>query len=327
MSPETFRHQTLWSIVLAGGDGRRMRPFIERWLGSPLPKQYCLFADGRSLFQRTLDRADRLTAPDRKVIVIGRTHEEPVRQQMDGRAGRLVVQPANRETAPGVFLPLTYLRACQPAATVVIHPSDHFVSPEGRFLDVLRHAALVTELLPDRLLLVAAEPDGPDTGYGWLHPGRPFGRYGGHRVWGVSGFEEKPDEARARACWDAGAWWNTMVVVAKAQTLWDLGWRCLPETMRRFERLLAAIGTEDESAVLESIYREMPAANFSVDVLQRVAHRLAAVELTGVTWSDWGTPDRLVRSLRRLGIRTPFHAEQGQAARSPATEAQVRCAR
>jgi mannose-1-phosphate guanylyltransferase len=29
-----------WSIILAGGEGERMRPFIEQWLGYPKPKQW-----------------------------------------------------------------------------------------------------------------------------------------------------------------------------------------------------------------------------------------------------------------------------------------------
>ncbi len=46
----------LWSIILAGGEGERMRPFIRRWLGHHKPKQYCTFVGSRSLFQHTVDR-------------------------------------------------------------------------------------------------------------------------------------------------------------------------------------------------------------------------------------------------------------------------------
>jgi hypothetical protein len=33
---------------------------------------------------------------------------------------------------------------------------------------------------------------------------------------------------------------------------------------------------------------------------------LILTTLTGVTWCDWGTPRRVVRSLERLGIRPPW---------------------
>ena len=53
----------LWSIILAGGEGNRTRPFIEQWLGRHKPKQYCTFVGNRSMLQHTFDRADRLVRP------------------------------------------------------------------------------------------------------------------------------------------------------------------------------------------------------------------------------------------------------------------------
>ena len=63
--------------------------------------------------------------------------------QLDGRrVGTVLFQPANRDTGAGVFLPLTYVRARDPLATVIIYPSDHFVYPEERFLDTVRDAVI-----------------------------------------------------------------------------------------------------------------------------------------------------------------------------------------
>jgi mannose-1-phosphate guanylyltransferase len=47
----------------------------------------------------------------------------------------------------------------------------------------------------------------------------------------------------------------------------------------------------------------MPAKNFSTDLLQRVPEQLAVVELTGVLWSDWGKPERIAETLRRIDRR------------------------
>ena len=71
----------LWSIVLAGGEGERLKPFVQRWLGRHRPKQYCTFIGTRSMFQHTLDRADQITAPKNKVTVVGRTHQREARAQ------------------------------------------------------------------------------------------------------------------------------------------------------------------------------------------------------------------------------------------------------
>ncbi|HEX9725637.1 MAG TPA: sugar phosphate nucleotidyltransferase, partial [Vicinamibacteria bacterium] len=126
MNPLHRKPNSLWSILLAGGEGERTRPFIERWLGRHKPKQYCTFVGTRSLFQHTVDRADRLSQAERRLVVAADSHREDVLSQMEGRVpGRILFQPENRGTAPGVFLPLTYVLAEDPEATVVVYPSDH----------------------------------------------------------------------------------------------------------------------------------------------------------------------------------------------------------
>ncbi|HSF09658.1 MAG TPA: sugar phosphate nucleotidyltransferase, partial [Nitrospirales bacterium] len=67
---------SVWSIVLAGGEGERIRPSIQQWLGYPVPKQYCTFVGTRSMLQHTWDRADQIGLPRKKVTVVGRTHQQ-----------------------------------------------------------------------------------------------------------------------------------------------------------------------------------------------------------------------------------------------------------
>lgn len=71
--------------------------------------------------------------------------------------------------------------------------------------------------------------------------------------------------------------------------------------MTLFERLCVAWGTRDEAAILEDLYREMPQYNFSSHLLQPAPERVAVMELTDVLWSDWGRPERIAESIRRIG--------------------------
>lgn len=101
-----LRISHLWSIVLAGGEGVRLSPMIKQWLGEERPKQYCTFTGTRSMLQHTVDRADCLAIPEQRVTVIGAHHEWEANRQLRQRGGKLVRQPANRDTAAGVYLPL-----------------------------------------------------------------------------------------------------------------------------------------------------------------------------------------------------------------------------
>lgn len=307
MVQEMRKDKRLWSIILAGGNGERLRNFTERWMGHHVPKQYCTFVGTRSMLQHTLDRADRLTAPERKVTVIARAHQREAWLQLGERPpGTVILQPSNRETAAGIFLALTYVRARDPEATVVVFPSDHFVYPEDRFVEAVQRAVWAAEWLGNRLVLLGALPERMELEYGWIQAGPELGWTSGHQVRTVEAFLEKPGLAEALAGIAAGALWNTLVFTAKVEALWGLGWRRFPEMMPLFERLGQSVGTSREAGVLESIYKVMPPHNFSSGLLAHATHHLAVLELSGVLWSDWGKPERIAETLRVIGKQPAF---------------------
>lgn len=301
---------TLWSVVLAGGEGERTRPFIERWLGYHLPKQYCSFVGTRSMLQHTWDRADRLAGPERKVTVMARQHHLFAWNQIEQqRGGKVIFQPKNCDTAAGIFLPLTYVRAWNPDATAVLFPSDHFIFPEEPFMAQVRRAAAAVDWLADRLILLGLPPTNLEVEYGWIEPAEILGWCAGRPVKAVNTFLEKPDRITALKAMASGALWNTMVIAGKVETLWALGWKCFPEVMGRFEQLAEGIGTSREGPTLEAIYHDMPQRNFSADLLQQVPERIGVVELQDVMWSDWGKPERIVETLCHIGKTPAFEQE------------------
>lgn len=301
--------KNLWSIVLAGGDGVRTKEFIRRWLGYENPKQYCAFVGTRSMFQHTLDRAARLTPWERVAVVAARHHQHEVWSQLDGRpAGMVLLQPKNVDTAAGIFLPLTYILACDPQATVVIYPSDHFIYPEDLFLSAVDQAVQGSTVLGGRPILLAAKPDSLELEYGWIKPGRVLSWAAEAAFHTVEAFFEKPDETTAREARADGSLWNTMILAAKGEELWRLGWMWFPEMMAFFERLKAAIDSAEELRVLDAIYETMPRRNFFSHLLQCAPDRLTVMEMKDVLWSDWGSPERILSGLEKFG-RRPAAAE------------------
>ncbi|GKS56949.1 hypothetical protein YTPLAS18_04760 [Nitrospira sp.] len=299
----------LWSIVLSGGNGRHLAPMVAQWLGRERPKQYCTFTGTRSMLQHTIDRADRLASPEHRITVVDTTHCDAA-EQLRSRSGRVVVQPRNCDTAPGIYLPLTYVRAADPSATVVIYPADHFIYPETEFVQALRHAVWAVDVLKDRIIVMGVRPRGQRLDYRHIRLDRRLGVYGAHALWTVGRFIEQPSLQAPQVLAGDDLLWNTMVIVARVDLLWAVGYKILPSMVRLFETFQPAIGSARESRVLSTLYDNMPVRNFSTDILEHLPHRLAALDVPEVHWSDWQSPERIVDSLRYIGKVPLFPLQQ-----------------
>ncbi|MEO8325674.1 MAG: hypothetical protein ABI618_07475, partial [Nitrospirota bacterium] len=221
----------------------------------------------------------------------------------------MILEPSYCGTGPGTFLPLTYVRAWDPNATVVIFPSDHFVFPENRFLETVQRAISGSRILQDRILLMGVRPTHLELDYGWMNVGGVLGWSGGSCVRQVDSFIEPLDHVQALNAMAKGALWNTSVIVGEVSTIWKLGWHYLPVIMERFERLGNAIGSIHEGRMLRQLYQKMPILDFSSELLHRVPERLGIMEFEDVLWSDWEGSDRIRNTLKVLGKEPAFPSE------------------
>lgn len=66
--------RNLWAVVLAGGEGVRLRPLIRQVFGDERPKQYAPLLGARSLLGQTLARVGLAVPIERVVVVTHRAH-------------------------------------------------------------------------------------------------------------------------------------------------------------------------------------------------------------------------------------------------------------
>ena len=299
-------------IVLSAGSGTRMRDFVHRLRGHDLPKQYVNFVGKRSMLEHTFDRAEKLIPAERLSVVIAREHVEftEVSRQIGSRPPEtVVVQPKNKDTAPGLLLPLIYLYRRYPDAVVAIFPSDHFIIEEDLFIRHVDLAFRVVEQDGLRIVLLGVEPTAPEPEYGYIVPGEKIKELGLAAARKIEMFVEKPAVEVAKKIVRIGALWNTFVMVFRLTvfrltTLMNVFRRATPELYRSFQQILKAIGTPDEQRVLEAVYHELSPINFSTAVLEALPFEyrqdLLVLPVRGVTWSDWGSADRLLSGLKKI---------------------------
>ena len=320
-----------WSIILAGGEGVRMRSFILETLGETRPKQYCAFTGSRSMLQHTIDRAAKVVPKNNVVTVIDASHSQYlIDNTRAGSTGKIIRQPMGRGTASGILVAAAYIYSIDPGATLLILPSDHFAYPEGSFIEYLNAVCDSAEKSLDKLILLSALPERAETEYGWIEiDSNPRGgsRADHKQPRPVLQFYEKPDQASAERLMENGCLWNTMVTAVKARTLWSIGWSLLPEIMKQLESLRIVFNAvargllepDRESLALAKTYAMLDIADFSRDVLQKVAPFIETLCLQGVHWSDWGEPGRVLESLSRLAPRSQLTSELVTDSDSPFT--------
>ncbi|MHB8483046.1 MAG: sugar phosphate nucleotidyltransferase, partial [Nitrospiria bacterium] len=240
-----------YGIVLAGGNGKRMEDFIYRFYGCRYPKQYVNFTGGGSMIQHTLRRAEKLIPRERLLVVADPKHRDIIEHQLKDRPlNTIIFQPHNRETAPGILLPLATIFKKKPESTVAIFPADHFILEEDRFMEYIRFARRAVQLFPDEVVLLGVQPRAPEPEYGWIQPGKRILGLNGMEISQVEGFHEKPDPAKAGHFFNQGYLWNTLVMVARCSTLWNLALKALPGMRDHFEKILNALGTSEEQRVI-----------------------------------------------------------------------------
>lgn len=302
----------LCGLVLAGGEGQRLRPFVRRLRGDALPKQYVKFNGYHSMLDYTYRRVETLIGRERIFTVINQEHLNfpEVHEQVESRhSGTVIVQPVNRETGPGLFMPLTYLRKRYPGAIVAVFPSDQFILESERLMRHIQLAHAMVQQRPEKIVLLGAVPEYEESDYGYILPSKARDTSG----WGipsVSTFIEKPDILRAHELIAEGALWNTMLMVFRPRTLFHWLREIRPEVYQQFARIYAAIGTDAEAAVVRAVYAGLTTMNFSKELLEPLVERypgkLSVLPVTHLTWSDWGTESRILSSLKKLGRAQPI---------------------
>ncbi len=294
----------LWVVVLAGGQGTRLQQFIRLITGSDRPKQFCRIVGTRSMLRHTWDRA-RQIVPRERVLTVITTGQECYLDDVpsEGVPGRVLVQPVNKETGPGLLLPLLWIAQQSPGATVVVFPADHFIWEEERFLTHVRAAVRSAQCFRDRLVILGIEAEGPEQSYGWVAPGSRCDAGAGAELYQVRRFWEKPDHETAARLFANGYFWNTFVLAGHLQAFMQTARQALPETLESLGTAAAFFGTRYEADVLAATYRSLRPINFSRTLLAGQPEALLTMPVRGVYWSDWGDPQRILRTLRRFDRR------------------------
>jgi mannose-1-phosphate guanylyltransferase len=287
-----------WALILAAGEGTRLRALTTKPCGTAVPKQFCSLHGGRTLLEDAVARVNALTTLDRICTVVAEQHREWWPDQLSRLPPENIVsQPRNLGTAIGILYPLLHLLARDPQARIVMLPADHYVREEFLLRQSLRIALRQVELDPASPVLLGLQPDEPDSELGYIMPGAMEG--GSRRV---SSFVEKPSVALAQEIVAQGGLWNTFIIAVTGQALLQLFLQRYPEIVVELQVAVEHRRRDPSSTAVIEAYERLPSIDFSRDVLERNVASLRVVRVPSCGWSDLGTPRRVAETLLRLRL-------------------------
>lgn len=266
-------------VILSGGSGKRLWPLSS----SKRPKQFIRLADGSTLFEQTLARVTGggFGLP---MIVAGLPHLEALGAALAGRSADILVEPVGRDTAPAIAMAALALRARGKGDTLMlVLPSDHAISRPDAFRAAVEAAAPAA--LAGHLVTFGTRVDRPETGFGYIEPGKLIAT----PARSVVRFVEKPSAATAARMMDEGRHlWNAGIFLFRVDTSLDELGDYAPDVLLAAREAVGTAFVRDGIMVVDAgALARSPALSFDRAVLER-STRVAVVPMDA-GWNDVGS--------------------------------------
>ncbi|MGB9590744.1 MAG: sugar phosphate nucleotidyltransferase, partial [Candidatus Hydrothermia bacterium] len=131
----------IYGVILAGGKGERFWPLSR----TRRPKQLIKFG-ARTLLEDAYHRVSQLTK--RTWVITGTVIEDEIKRLLPG--AEVIAEPVGKNTGPACFYTGTLAMREDPAAVLIVAPSDHVIRDVKAFLDC---ASLAVEIANDGYLV------------------------------------------------------------------------------------------------------------------------------------------------------------------------------
>jgi mannose-1-phosphate guanylyltransferase/mannose-6-phosphate isomerase len=272
---------TIRPVILSGGSGTRLWPLSR----AAYPKQLMPLLSDRSLLQETVERVADPAVFSPPILVCNDEHRFLVAEQLRGlgrKVEAILLEPVARNTAPAVAAAALL---AGPEAVILVLPSDHYIANKGQFLAAVEKAAKAAAL--GKLVTFGIEPQGPETGYGYIRKGAALaGAPGCHAV---AAFVEKPDLATAERYLASGEYlWNGGMFLFRADCLLEELGRFEPAMIDAVRKAMAGAKRDlDFTRLDKECFAAAPSRSIDYALMEKTGE--AAVVPVDMGWTDVGS--------------------------------------
>jgi mannose-1-phosphate guanylyltransferase/mannose-6-phosphate isomerase len=275
-------------VIMSGGSGTRLWPLSTE----DKPKQFHALASELSMIQDTAKRFHgdgiEFLAP---VVICNRRHGQLAKDQLNAlgiEPAAVILEPFGRNTAAVGVVAAAWAKDNAPEALALLLPADHVIAAPDAFRDAIANAAHAAE---DNIVTFGIEPEGPETGYGYIQRGEKL--YEG--AFRVARFVEKPNHQTAEAYLAEGGYaWNAGIFLFSPSVMLDEAERYCPKVKASsIEALQKGDHTGVFIALEERAFAACPSEPIDTAVMERTEK--AVVAPCDIGWADVGSWKELWR--------------------------------
>lgn len=304
-----------WGVILAGGDGARLRSLTRFICGDNRPKQFCPLFDECTLLGNTVRRAERSIPAAQTLFALTHAHRDFYDDELHRFQSQRIVQPANKGTTPPILFSALSIAKMDEDALMAVLPSDHYYSDEAGFTAALESAFEIAAKRTESVVLLGAPPSDPEVEYGWIELGASAAD-GSTELLAVRCFWEKPSLEIAEALLHKHSAWNTFVMVGRVRAFLEMVAQAIPDVLEALRR--ARLWTGSETRIDDSVYDQVLSSDFSRHVLSVEISRLLVLRVRDLGWSDLGHPGRVLAVLEKHNSKPRWMKAWKQAERAAA---------
>ncbi|MEO0310890.1 MAG: Alginate biosynthesis protein AlgA [Bacteroidota bacterium] len=269
---------------MAGGIGSRFWPMSR----NAKPKQFIdILGSGQTLIQQTYNRFTDICPEENIFVVTSDSYVELVSKQLPKlKPNQILAEPQRRNTAPCIAYAAFKIASINPDANLIVAPSDHVITQERVFHDVILKGLKFTAE-QNRLLTIGIQPSRPDTGYGYIQF-MPEENSQANPILKVKTFTEKPNLEMAKSFLKSGDFlWNAGIFVWNAKSILNAIKEFQPDIYSLFDEGQQKYNTPEEDAFIQRIYALC--TNISIDYGVMEKAKNVYTLSTDFGWSDLGT--------------------------------------
>ncbi len=272
-----------YAVIMAGGIGSRFWPMST----SSFPKQFLdILGTGETLIQQTFRRLSKICPSENIMIVTNEKYKQHCINQIPNiDVNNILCEPMMKNTAPCIAYASFKITQKDPDANIVIAPSDHLITNEDEFCEIVNKCFEISSK-KDYLITLGIKPTRADTGYGYIQYQNDLNQ--DQEIHKVKTFTEKPNKDLAIKFLDSGDFlWNAGIFIWNAKSILLSIRKHLRDVYDLFYEGNDLYNTEQEAEFINRIYPYCKSISIDYGIMEKSDN--VFVQPSDFGWSDLGT--------------------------------------